>query len=163
MPPPAGHDRHLRRFRALAYLLDSAVRIPGTRQGVGLDFVLGLVPGIGDLAGGVLSAYGLWVAVQVGAPRSVLLRMAGNIAVDTVVGTVPVLGDLFDLGFRANLRNLALLERWLESPGRTQRASRALVVAVALGLAVLALGLAAALAWALAAGAGLVHAALGGR
>ena len=139
---PGEHLEHYRRYRALAQLLDAAVRVPGTRIGFGLDFLLGLVPGIGDLTSSAIGGYGLWVARQLGVPRSVWLRMAGNLAIDAVVGSVPVLGDLFDLGFRANLRNLALIDRWLEAPTPTRRASLGLVVAVGLGLFVL-VGLAA--------------------
>ena len=137
MTIPGEHFEHYRRFRQLAQTLDAAVRIPGTRVPVGLDFVLGLVPGIGDFAAGALGWYGIWVAQKMGAPRSVVLRMAGNIAVDTIVGSVPLLGDLFDLGFRSNLRNLALLDRWLDDPGGVRRSCRALIVALGLGLAAL--------------------------
>jgi hypothetical protein len=135
---PGESFEHYRRYRLLAQTLDSAVRVPGTQVGVGLDFVLGLVPGIGDLAAGALGAYGLWVAQQMGAPRSLLLRMAGNIAIDTIVGSVPLLGDLFDLGFKSNLRNLALLDRWLDEPVRTRRSSRALVFGLAVALVAIA-------------------------
>jgi hypothetical protein len=137
---PGEHAEHYRRYRRLAQLLDDAVRVPGTEFGVGLDSLLGLVPGGGDLASGALGGYGLYVAQRLGAPRSVIVRMAGNLLVDTVVGSVPLLGDLFDAGFRANVRNLALLDRWLEEPVRTRRSSRALVVALGLGLAAAAAG-----------------------
>ncbi|MFO0336812.1 MAG: DUF4112 domain-containing protein [Pseudomonadota bacterium] len=147
---PGEHFEHYRRYRALAQLLDAAVRVPGTRVGVGLDFLLGLLPGIGDLTSGALGADGLYVARRLGVSRSVWLRMAGNLVLDSVVGSVPVLGDLFDLGFRANLRNLALLDRWLEAPTATRRASLGLVVGVGLGLFAL-VGLA---AWAVVALAG---------
>ncbi len=139
-PLPAEHVEHYRRYRVLAQTLDAAIRVPGTNVGVGLDFVLGLLPGAGDLAAGALGAYGLWVAQRLGAPRSVLLRMAGNLALDTVVGSVPVLGDLFDLGFKSNLRNLALLDRWLDEPRRVTRSSRALLLAIVLGLGTLTVG-----------------------
>ena len=138
MTIPAGPFEHYRRFRRLAQVLDSAVRVPGTRIGVGLDFVLGLVPGAGDLLAGALGAYGLWVAQAVGAPKSVLLRMAGNLVLDTVVGSVPLFGDLFDLGFKSNLRNLALLDRWLDDPQRIARSSRGLLLALLLGFLVIA-------------------------
>lgn len=137
---PGEHAEHYRRYRVLAQLLDQAVRVPGTRIGFGLDFLLGLLPGAGDLASGALATYGLWVAQRLGAPRSLLLRMAGNIAIDTIVGSIPVLGDLFDVAFKANVRNLDLLDRWLDAPVRTRRASRALVLALGLGLAVLVVG-----------------------
>jgi hypothetical protein len=132
---PGEHFEHYRRFRLLAQTLDAAVHVPGTKLPVGLDFLLGLVPGVGDFAAGALGGYGIWVAQKMGAPRSVVLRMAGNIAIDTIVGSVPLLGDLFDLGFKSNLRNLALLDRWLDDPRRVRRSSRALVVALAVGLA----------------------------
>lgn len=135
---PGEHAEHYRRYRMLAQLLDQAVRVPGTRVGLGLDFLLGLVPGAGDLAGTALASYGLWVAQRLGAPRSLLVRMAGNIAIDTIVGAVPVLGDLFDLAWKSNVRNLALLDRWLDEPVRTRRASRALVFALGIGLAIVA-------------------------
>jgi hypothetical protein len=131
---PGEHFEHYRRFRLLAQTLDAAVHVPGTKLPVGLDFLLGLVPGIGDFAAGALGWYGIWVAQKMGAPRSVVLRMAGNIALDTIVGSVPLLGDLFDLGFKSNLRNLALLDRWLDDPRAVRRSSRALVVALAVGL-----------------------------
>lgn len=135
---PGEHVEHYRRYRRLAQLLDQAVRVPGTRIGLGLDALLGLLPGAGDLASGALASYGLWVAQRLGAPRTLLLRMAANIAIDTVVGSVPVLGDLFDVAFKSNTRNLALLDAWLDAPVRTRRASRALVFGIGLGLAVLA-------------------------
>jgi hypothetical protein len=137
---PARHFEHYRRFRVLAQTLDAAVHVPGTKLPVGLDFLLGLVPGVGDLAAGACGWYGIWVAQKMGAPRSVVLRMAGNIAVDTIVGSVPLLGDLFDLGFRSNLRNLALLDRWLDDPRGVRRSSRGLILALALGLGALTAG-----------------------
>ncbi len=136
---PGQHVEHYRRYRVLAQALDAAVRVPGTKIGVGLDFVLGLVPGAGDLAAGALASYGLWVAQRLGAPRSVLVRMAANIALDTIVGSVPVIGDLFDLGFRSNLRNLALLDRWLDDPRGVRRSSRLLALVLALGVGVVAI------------------------
>lgn len=132
--PPSGFE-HYRRYRRLAQVLDAAVRVPGTRARVGLDFLLGLVPGAGDLAAGALGAYGLWAAQSLGAPASVVLRMAGNLALDTIVGSVPLLGDLFDVGFKSNLRNLALLDRWLDDPKRVARSSRRLVIGLAFALA----------------------------
>jgi hypothetical protein len=127
------------RLRALARLLDTAVRVPGTDVRVGLDPLLGLIPGVGDLASGALSAYVILLAWQAGAPTSVLLRMLGNVGVDAAVGTVPLLGDLFDVGFKANARNVSLLDRWMARPAEARRASRlavTVVVALALLLAV---------------------------
>jgi len=115
------------KLRALAQLLDEAIGIPGTRIRVGLDPVLGLIPGGGDLASGLLSLLVVVRASRLGAPSSVLTRMTGNILFDTFVGSVPLVGDLFDAGFKSNMRNIRLLEQHLEQPRETKRAS-ALVV-----------------------------------
>src|SRR6476646_12005369 len=86
------------RARGLARLLDDLIRIPGTNIGIGLDPIIGLIPGVGDMLGGLMSSYILLVAAREGVPASVLARMLGNIAVDSLVGVIPVLGDLFDFG-----------------------------------------------------------------
>jgi hypothetical protein len=126
------------RARALSRLLDSAVRVPGTPIRFGLDAVLGLVPGLGDVAGAALSGYVVLLAARLGAPRSVVARMLANVAVDTAVGTVPLLGDLFDVGWKSNTRNVALLERYLEQPAATKAASRGVVAAILVALVLLA-------------------------
>lgn len=143
--PGAGEDARLARARALARLLDSAFRVPGTSFTVGLDPLIGLLPAGGDLVGALLSGYIVVTGVRLGAPSAVVARMLGNIAIDTAVGSIPVLGDLFDAGWRSNQRNLALLERYLAAPDATAKRSRfgvvlglLLVVAVAVGA--LALG-----------------------
>ena len=133
-------DDRLTRARSLARLLDNAVRVPGTPIRFGLDAVLGLVPGLGDTAGAALAGYVVILAARLGAPSTVVLRMLWNVAVDTAVGAVPLFGDLFDVGWKANTRNLALLDRYLEQPGETRAASGAVVAGVIVGL----LGLAAA-------------------
>lgn len=120
--------------RRLTHWLDSAVRIPGTRITVGLDALLGLIPGGGDLAGAALSAYLVTLAARAGAPASVLARMLGNVIIDAAVGTIPVLGDLFDVGWKANSRNLRLLEAQVDTPEPTARASRWQVALVLAGL-----------------------------
>jgi Domain of unknown function (DUF4112) len=98
-------------LRRWAVLLDSAFRIPGTRFRFGLDAIIGLIPGIGDIATPTFSALLLIQAVRMRLPVVVQARMVLNAAVDMVLGFVPVLGDLVDIGWKANLRNLALLER----------------------------------------------------
>jgi uncharacterized protein DUF4112 len=122
--------KDLERYRALTRLMDEAIRLPiiGTR--VGLDPLMGLIPGVGDLAGGVLAAYGLLAAWRAGAPGSVLTRMLLNIGVDTLIGEIPVVGDLFDFGFKSNTRNYRLLEQYLDRPAPTRRESRLLLVAL---------------------------------
>jgi hypothetical protein len=126
--------------RALAHLLDDGVRIPGLGVRFGLDAVIGLVPGLGDFAGAILSSYVVLVGARLGAPKSVLLRMIGNVAVDAIGGAVPLLGDLFDVGWKANLRNVALLDRWIDQPGTTHAASRRAIGFTVLALALLAIG-----------------------
>jgi hypothetical protein len=111
-------------LRQLARLLDAAVRVPGTNIRFGLDAILGLIPGAGDVAGGLLSAFIILQASKLGAPNSVLARMVMNVAIDSIVGAVPILGDLFDVGWKSNMRNAALLEQYAERPGATRRASR---------------------------------------
>src|SRR5699024_5454147 len=91
-------------------------RIPGTRVRFGFDSLLGLVPGIGDAATTLPAAYIVYRAHGLGVPWSTLARMGGNVAVDLFIGAIPVLGDIFDVGFKANRRNVALLRRHLGKP-----------------------------------------------
>jgi hypothetical protein len=132
--------REREQARALARLLDTAIRVPGTNVRLGLDPILGLVPGVGDVAGGLLSAYVLLLAARAGAPKALLLRMLGNLGVDSLVGTVPLLGDLFDVGFKANARNARLLDEHLERPRDTERASRLFVAGVIVAALLLVVG-----------------------
>ena len=133
-------DSRLDDVRVLARVLDSAVRVPGTNMRVGLDAVLGLVPIVGDVAGGVFASYVLVQAARLGAPPSVLMRMLVNVGIDGLVGTVPLLGDVFDVGWKSSTRNVALLERHLDRPGETRAASRRVVGAVLAALALLVAG-----------------------
>ena len=124
----------LKRLDGLAYLLDNSIPIPGTGARVGIDALIGLVPGIGDVAGTAMSAYIVMQAARMGAPASVVARMVLNVGVETVVGSIPFLGDLFDAGWKANARNIKLLRAVVEQPGATRRSSRAVVVGAALAL-----------------------------
>jgi hypothetical protein len=135
------------RVRALARLLDDAVRIPGTDVRVGLDPVLGLVPGLGDLAGAALSGYIVVASARLGAPTPVLARMVLNIAADAIIGGIPLLGDLFDAGWKANARNSALLDRHLADPMGARRGSAAVMVGVIAAVILLAIGIAALGVW----------------
>ncbi len=103
----------LRRLDRLAYWLDERFALPGTNVRVGIDGLIGLVPGIGDLAGGLISTLVVLEARRLGVPGSVLARMAANIGIDVALGTIPVLGDLFDIRWKANRRNVNLLVRHL--------------------------------------------------
>jgi hypothetical protein len=114
----------LERLRSVARLFDQAFAIPGTRFRFGIDALFGLVPGLGDVAGAVVAVYALHVARTLRAPAAIQLHMLSNIAIDATVGTVPVLGDIFDFVYKAQTRNLALLENWLQSPEKTTRRSR---------------------------------------
>lgn len=124
MPPdPRGLDA-LRRW---ARIFDSAIRIPGTRITFGLDPILGLIPGLGDVASPVFSLFFLWHGLRLGVPKVVFARMVFNVLIDTAVGAIPVAGDFFDFGWKANAWNLALLERHA-IPGRRPTSSDWLVV-----------------------------------
>jgi Domain of unknown function (DUF4112) len=101
------------RLARFAWLLDSAFRVPGTGVRIGLEPLLGFVPGIGDALGKLLSVYLVYEAWRLGVPAPVLLRMLGNVAVDTVIGIVPVVGDIGDVFWRANRMNIALLDAHL--------------------------------------------------
>ena len=139
MVPQEGLSR-MARLRRLGYLLDNSIPIPGTGFRIGLETIVGLVPGVGDLVGGGFSAWIILQAARLGAPPSLLARMGWNLLVDVVVGAVPLLGDLFDAGFKANLRNLALLERHVEGPASSRRASRRFIAVLAVGLILLLAG-----------------------
>ena len=107
----------LARITAVAKLMDSLFAIPGTRIRLGVDSLLGLVPVVGDLAAQAVAAYLIWEARQLGVPKLTMWRMIGNSLIDTVVGAVPLVGDAFDIAFRANMKNLRLLQRHLEKQG----------------------------------------------
>ena len=101
------------RITMLTRLLDSAFVIPGTNRRIGLDAVIGLVPGIGDAISTALASYIIWEARQLGLPRWKIARMIANVAVDTAVGAIPIAGDAFDLFFKANERNLRIIHEHL--------------------------------------------------
>jgi hypothetical protein len=138
---PSTSGTNITALRQLARLLDAAVRIPGTNIRFGLDAVLGLIPGAGDIAGGILSMFVIVQAAKVGAPRSVLARMVLNVAIDSIVGAVPILGDLFDVGWKSNIRNTDLLERYVERPHATRAASRWAVIAAVAAVALIVVGM----------------------
>lgn len=126
-------DPHMRRARTLARVLDTAIGVPGTPIRIGLDAILGLVPGAGDVIGAVLSGYIVLIALRNGAPSVVIWRMLGNIGIDTLVGSVPVIGDLFDVAYKSNMKNVELMERYALRPETVTKRSRwmaALVIAV---------------------------------
>jgi hypothetical protein len=102
------------RIEAMERLLERSLTIPGINLPIGLDAVAGLIPVVGDLLAAGLGAYIVWEASNLGLPKWKLWRMAGNVAFDTAIGAVPVAGDLFDLLFRSNTRNLKIVKRHLD-------------------------------------------------
>lgn len=114
----------LARLESLARILDSVVRIPGTDVRVGVDALLGVVPVLGDLASQLISGYLILEARRLGCSRWTIARMAANSTIDTVVGAIPIVGDVFDVMYRSNLKNIALLRRHIETNGVRPAAAR---------------------------------------
>lgn len=114
---PLTREQRIARIEALAQLLDVAFVIPGTKVRYGVDGLIGLIPVVGDI---LTTAISLWIvreARALGAPRHLVARMLGNVAVDGVVGLVPFVGDAFDVMWRANVRNVRMLRKWLDKQG----------------------------------------------
>lgn len=103
--------QRMERLEALASFMDSAIIIPGTGIRLGADALIGLIPGIGDVVTAGVSCIIVLEARRMGAPAHVVARMIGNVAIDGIVGAVPLFGDIFDVAFRANLRNMRLLRK----------------------------------------------------
>ena len=140
------NDRALVALRKWAVLLDSAFQVPGTRWRFGLDPIVGLFPGAGDLVTGFFSVMILLHSVRLRIPKVVIARMMLNIGLDLLTGAVPLLGDLFDAAFKSNLRNLALLERHAR-PGVPPERSDYIFVWVCVAILVLLAVVPLAIAW----------------
>jgi hypothetical protein len=125
----------------LAWWLDNAIAVPGTRFRIGFDALIGLIPGIGDLVGTLLSSYIIAVAASQGLPASALARMAINVGLEAIVGVVPIVGDLFDAVWKANQRNIRLMEQFQKTPAAARRQSRVVVAAWSAGAVVFMLAL----------------------
>lgn len=110
---PLTDQTRIARLDRLANLMDRAVRLPGTRIRIGLDSIVGLVPGVGDALALLPAVYIIGSAWQMGMPGRGIARMAANTAIDTAIGSVPLVGDIFDVGFKSNARNVALLKEHL--------------------------------------------------
>ncbi len=119
----AGPSREdaIARITLLAKLMDSAFVIPGLNRRVGFDALLGLIPGVGDALSAALASYIIWEARQLGLPRWKIARMIGNLAVDTAIGAIPLAGDVFDVFFKSNERNLRIIHEHLGTPKRGPR------------------------------------------
>jgi hypothetical protein len=115
------------KLNQLAWLMDSYFRIPGTQIRFGLDGLIGLIPGFGDALGAVISSHILTQAAQMGVPKPILLKMAFNIGFDAILGIVPVIGDVLDIVWKANQRNVQLLNDYLNQPEETVIHSRLFV------------------------------------
>jgi hypothetical protein len=127
-------------MRRYAWILDSLFELPVVKVRFGLDAIAGLVPGLGDLTTPIFSTYLLLQAFRMRVPKVVMLRMIFNVALDALVGLVPILGDLFDIGFKANMRNLALVERHADPSQKPTRSDYYFVwamIAIVAGLALL--------------------------
>jgi len=136
LAPESDEQRRAReRLAFIAWLLDSSIPIPGTRFTIGIDALIGLLPLVGDLIGVVASSYILSEANRLGVGRTVLARMAFNVALEGVIGIVPFLGDAFDAAWKANIRNVRLLNAWAERPRQTRRASGLFLAGLVLALA----------------------------
>jgi len=107
----------VRRMEMVAKLLDNAFVIPGTNQRVGIDAIIGLIPGFGDVATTILSSYVIWEARNLGVSRFATFRMLSNLAIHASVGAIPIAGDVFDAFFRVNQRNMRIVRAHLENTG----------------------------------------------
>ena len=132
--PSQSHVASLRRLRRISHLLDNAIPIPGTKYRIGLDPILGLIPGGGDLISSLFAGYVVFKSAQMGVPQETLVKMATNIVFDTVAGTVPVAGELLDVTWKANVKNIELLDAHLGSPEPGKKADWLFVAGLLLGL-----------------------------
>ena len=143
-PTPASSTHHshaaLQRLRNLSHVLDNAIAIPGLGYRVGLDPLIGLLPGGGDLMAGLISIYVVAEAARMGVPAATLGRMGFNILTEVLVGTVPMLGDLFDVVWKANARNVDLLERHIRNPRPSRRADKLFAIVLITALLAIVIG-----------------------
>ena len=121
-------EQSVARLEAVAKVMDGVLAVPGTNIRLGVDALIGLVPGIGDVISGLISSYLIWEARQLGAPRWLIGRMMANTLLDTTVGAIPILGDAFDVMFRANMKNMALLRRHMAKRGLASREPRGPII-----------------------------------
>jgi hypothetical protein len=130
----ADRSHALTEVEALAWLLDNSIPVPGTGgRRLGIDALVGLVPVFGDLVSGGLGLFVVWRGSRMGLPRVVVARMLANSAIDFVIGSIPVIGDAFDLWFKANTRNLGIMRRYIEQPATSTR-NEWLVISALVGI-----------------------------
>ncbi|NNF91241.1 MAG: DUF4112 domain-containing protein [Boseongicola sp.] len=123
---PATTLPDLEHLEGIARLMDRAMRIPGTSIRIGLDSIIGLLPGVGDALALVPAGYIIYSAHRMGMPRAGLARMAANTGIDAIIGSIPLIGDIFDVGWKSNSRNVILLKQHLERTTRKGRPEAAL-------------------------------------
>jgi predicted aconitase with swiveling domain len=126
--------KNIKQLERWAWLLDNSIRIPGTSIKMGLDSLIGLIPGIGDITGGALSSYLLLQAVGTGVAPVVIARMAVNIVLDTLIGMIPLVGDIFDIAFKANQRNIELMTNYHNSPRQAVKRNTISILIISISL-----------------------------
>ena len=140
---PDSKTASLQRLRSIAHILDNAIPIPFTSYRVGIDPIVGLIPGGGDLVMAGFSVYIVWESARLGLPRSTVTQMVFNLVFDTLAGTVPVAGDLLDVTWKANSKNIRLLEAHLDSPQHQKKANQGFVLLLLFGFLLLVVSIAA--------------------
>lgn len=142
MPTNSNSPQSLQRVRGLSRILDNAIAIPGVGYRIGLDPLIGLIPGGGDLMTGLMSIYIVAEAARLGVPAATLGRMGFNILLELILGTMPMVGDLFDVVWKANAQNVALLEQHIRHPVPSRRTDKIFAIVLITGLITLVLGVA---------------------
>jgi hypothetical protein len=130
-----------RRLERLAWWLDSSIRVPRTNFRLGLDGLIGLIPGFGDVLGGVVSSYIIAEAARMGVPKSTLIRMAFNVLIEALIGLIPLVGDIFDIAWKANNRNVRLLQEYAQDTRRSTTKNRVFVIVLIVVLLALIVGI----------------------
>ena len=126
-------EKRIRRLERLSWWMDDAFEIPFLKWRIGLDALFGLIPGFGDLAGAIVAGVVLWEAVSMKVSAWIIAQMGLNVVLESIVGTIPILGDLFDIHFRANRRNVELLKAGALSPQVQTKRSRFVLILVGSG------------------------------
>lgn len=126
--------KNMKQLERWAWLLDNSISIPGTSIKMGLDSLIGLIPGIGDITGGALSSYILLQAVSTGVAPVVISRMAVNIVLDMLIGMIPLVGDIFDIAFKANQRNIELMTNYYNSPREAVKRNTISILIISISL-----------------------------
>ena len=137
-------EERLLRLRILGERLDESIKIPGTNYKIGLDPIIGTIPVIGDLIGGVLSTYILYSGIKMGASPKIVAQMATNIALEFAIGSIPIVGDVFDVIWKANIKNIELIEETAfdnEGNNSMNYLITATLIVVLLGIILVILGL----------------------